>query len=358
VPKESTQTPTSHQYNVRGNALHVARTFRTYNPEERRAFKKKINDLDSDELLSSEVATQARNVIERNQPQLDKDYFTLLQQLCDGEISLGTFTQKWLEVKPPAEKQAPAEVVERKPDRVILPKHYVEALNGVPLEMVLVPAGKFMMGGDKFDDEKPIHEVSVPSFYIGKFQITQKQWQAVMGTTIQQQRDKASKAWPLRGEGADYPMYYVSWHEAQAFCEKLRTLSGKAYRLPSEAEWEYACRAGTTGDYAGKLEEMGWYGNNSGRTVIDALAIWREVNQEWTKYDERLTQNGNKTHLVGQKQPNDFGLFDMHGNVWEWCEDVWHGNYDKAPTNGSAWTDGGNSDSRVVRGGAWSYYVN
>jgi formylglycine-generating enzyme required for sulfatase activity len=100
---------------------------------------------------------------------------------------------------------------------------------------------------------------------------------------------------------------------------------GKAYRLPSEAEWEYACRAGMTADYAGDLDVMAWYSKNS----------------------------DNKTRQVGQKQPNAFGLYDMHGNVWEWCEDIWHGNYHGAPTDGSAWLSGGNSSLRVVRGGSW-----
>jgi formylglycine-generating enzyme required for sulfatase activity len=105
-------------------------------------------------------------------------------------------------------------------------------------------------------------------------------------------------------------------------------MTGKAYRLPSEAEWEYGCRAGTTGDYAGDLDAMAWYFKNS----------------------------GSKTHPVGQKQPNAFGLYDMHGNVWEWCEDVWHGNYKDAPTDGSAWLSGTDSSDRVVRGGLWGSY--
>ncbi len=102
-------------------------------------------------------------------------------------------------------------------------------------------------------------------------------------------------------------------------------MTRKAYRLPSEAEWEFSCRAGTTGDYAGELNKMAWYGGNA----------------------------ESKTHPVGQKDANAFGLHDMHGNVWEWCEDVWHGNYDKAPDDGSAWTQGGNQGRRVVRGGSW-----
>ena len=168
------------------------------------------------------------------------------------------------------------------------------------------------MGSNDYNSEKP-HEVSVPSFYIGKFQITQKQWQAVMGNN------------PSHFKGDDLPVERVSWHDAQAFCEKLRAMTSKAFRLPSEAEWEYACRAGTTGDYAGELDEMAWYCKNSDR----------------------------KTHPVGQKKPNAFGLCDMLGNVWEWCEDVSHDDYNGAPNDGSAWMDGGYQNSRVLRGGSW-----
>ena len=198
------------------------------------------------------------------------------------------------------------------PEPVSLLKPYIENLNGMPLELIHIPAGKFTMGSDEDDDERPPHEVSVSGFYIGKFQITQKQWQAVMGKN------------PSEFEGDDLPVERVSWHDTQAFCEKLRAMTGKAFRLPSEAEWEYACRAGTTGDYAGNLDEMAWYDENS----------------------------NDKTHPVGQKKHNAFGLYDMHGNVWEWCEDVRHENYNDAPKDGSAWTDGGNQECRVLRGGS------
>ena len=114
------------------------------------------------------------------------------------------------------------------------------------------------------------------------------------------------------------------WNDVQEFSKKLQQITRKAYRLPSEAEWEYACRAGTKGDYAGDLEKMAWYYDNS----------------------------GGQTHPVGQKEPNAFGLYDMYGNVWEWCEDVWHDNYKDAPVDGTAWTDGGNQNVRVVRGGS------
>ncbi|MBL8208195.1 MAG: SUMF1/EgtB/PvdO family nonheme iron enzyme [Blastocatellia bacterium] len=199
-------------------------------------------------------------------------------------------------------------------EKLDFPKPYIENLNGVPLEMILVSAGKFTMGSDNYIDEKPLHDVRVQSFYMGRFQITQAQWKAVMGEKVKP-----------RFYGNNLPMESVSLSDAKSFCKKLRAMTGKAFRLPSEAEWEYTCRAGTTGDYAGNLDEMAWYSKNS----------------------------DGKTHPVGQKNPNAFGLYDMHGNVWEWCEDVWNKNYNEAPQDGSAWADGFSQVRRVLRGGSW-----
>ena len=201
------------------------------------------------------------------------------------------------------------------PIPALVNQNFTDDLNGVKLEMVYVPKGKFTMGSNVDDSEKPPHEVTVPAFYMGKFQIIQAQWKAVMG-------DKLKPSF----NGDDLPMESVSWEDAKEFCKKLAQMTNKAYRLPSEAEWEYACRAGTTSDYAGELNDMAWYSENADQ----------------------------KTHPVGQKKPNAFGLYDMHGNVWEWCEDVWHDNYKKAPTDGSAWLSGGDSSLRVFRGGSWN----
>lgn len=197
---------------------------------------------------------------------------------------------------------------------------FVENLNGVKLEMIRVPAGSFMMGdGSGYFSNQSQHQVTVPSFYMGKYEVTQPQWRAVMGNN------------PSYFKSDDLPVEQVSWNDAKAFCEKLSQMTGRTYRLPSEAEWEYACRAKTTGDYAGDLNSMAWHQGNS----------------------------GGKTHAVGQKQPNTFGIFDMHGNVLEWCEDSWHDDFNGAPTDGSAWLTwtwlcAGNSCHRVLRGGSWS----
>ncbi len=187
-------------------------------------------------------------------------------------------------------------------------------------EMVVIPAGSFDMGSNYNTDERPVHRVNVTSFLIGKTEVTQGQWRAVMGSN------------PSRFSqcGDDCPVEQVSWNEAQEFAQRLSQKTGKQYRLPSEAEWEYAARAGSTttwsfGDNESQLGEYAWFVSN----------------------------NQNRTQRVAQKRPNAFGLFDMYGNVEEWTQDCWHGNYNGAPTDGSAWTTGCSRSSRVLRGGSW-----
>lgn len=190
--------------------------------------------------------------------------------------------------------------------------------NSLGMELVLIPSGSFCMGSSNHgSDEKPVHEVTIKEgFYIGRYEVTQDLWQQVMGNNRS------------FFKGAKLPVEQIAWDEAQSFINKLNERGdGFIYRLPSEAEWEYACRAGTTGDYAGDLNDMAWYLDNS--------------------------EKG--THPVGLKKPNAFGLYDMHGNVWEWCQDTYHQNYKGAPTDGSAWVGGGEPNSRVLRGGSWLY---
>lgn len=196
---------------------------------------------------------------------------------------------------------------------------YSEGLGGgVKLEMVVIPPGQFMMGsadGQGESDEHPQHQVQINyRFHMGKFEVTQAQWRAIMETKPSNFRD------------CDQCPVVASWNDAKEFCSRLtRALfiwTGLVYRLPSEAEWEYACRAGTTGDYAGDLGSLAWWG------PLEGLP-----------------------HAVGTKQPNGFGLYDMHGNVWEWCEDWYHPDYDGAPADGSAWLTGGEK-GRVFRGGS------
>jgi formylglycine-generating enzyme required for sulfatase activity len=191
--------------------------------------------------------------------------------------------------------------------------------NSIGMKFVLIPAGEFMMGSNEYDSEKPVHNVTISKpFYLGVYPVTQREWKAVIGDN------------PSGFKGDDLPVENISWHDAQEFINKLNEKEEiSKYRLPSEAEWEYAARAGTTtrysfGDDESKIGEYAWYWENS----------------------------GNKTHPVGQKQSNPWGLYDMHGNVWEWVQDKYHNGYDGAPIDGSAWEDGGGAD-RVFRGGGW-----
>jgi len=206
--------------------------------------------------------------------------------------------------------------------------------NSIGMEFVLIPAGTFTMGSPDSDpnadsDEKPPHQVTISEpFYMGKYEVTQAQWQAVMGTTLQEQRDKANKDWSLQGVGAKHPMYYVSWDEVQDFIKKLNAIGDRvSCRLPTEAQWEYAARAGeqhvySFGNDAAKLGEYAWYSGNAGGT----------------------------THPVGQELPNAWGLYDMHGNVWEWVQD-WYGPYEAKSVADPSGPDAG--AIRVVRGGGW-----
>jgi formylglycine-generating enzyme required for sulfatase activity len=198
------------------------------------------------------------------------------------------------------------------------------------IEMALMPAGTFMMGspdGVGSNDEHPQHRVTVQSFYMGKYEVTQAQYRAVMGTN------------PSKFKGDDLPVENVSWNDAKEFCRKLSQITGREYRLPSEAEWECACRAGTTTEFA----------------------FGRSLSSEQANFDDNFGYGGapngifrQKTTPVGSFQPNAFGLYDMHGNVWEWCEDWYHESYNGAPLDGSAWLSGGEQKYRVLRGGAWT----
>ncbi|MFM6631639.1 MAG: SUMF1/EgtB/PvdO family nonheme iron enzyme, partial [Microcystis panniformis] len=225
---------------------------------------------------------------------------------------------------PPSPPPAPAAV--KKP---VSPTPFTEKISkAVTLEMVSLPAGEFLMGSPDSDpnaasDEKPQHQVKVNSFAIGKYPVTQAQYQAVMGINPSEFKNNPQN-----------PVEQVSWNDALAFCKKLSQITGKTYRLPTEAEWEYACRAGTTtrfyfGDDANQSGDYAWYKGNSQKT----------------------------THPVGQKKPNAWGLHDMIGNVWEWCEDNWHNTYENAPRDGSTWLIKDNH-SQIVRGGSWSYDPN
>jgi formylglycine-generating enzyme required for sulfatase activity len=195
--------------------------------------------------------------------------------------------------------------------------------DGCP-EMVAIPVGEFTMGSNVSDAEKPPHKVTFQtSFAVGKYEVTFDDWDACFAAKGCSHNPEA------RGARGRLPVVNVSWNDAKEYTSWLSRKTGKNYRLLSEAEWEYAARANTLtrfsfGDGEAQLSSYAWYSTNSGA----------------------------RTHPVGAKLPNAFGLYDMHGNVWEWCEDAWHPNYIGAPVDGSVWSNGGMA-SRVLRGGSW-----
>jgi formylglycine-generating enzyme required for sulfatase activity len=215
---------------------------------------------------------------------------------------------------------------------------------GLDLEMVVIPGGKFLMGSpedelDSYSDEQPQHEVIVPEFWMGKYPITQWQWHFVAG--LPQVNRKIDRD-PANFKEDRRPIEQVSWWDAVEFCDRLSKLTGRIYRLPSEAEWEYACRAGTTDPF------------HFGET-IDALVANYAARKIYGK--GRAGEYREQTNIVDSFEvANAFGLFDMHGNVWEWCADHWHDNYEGAPINGSAWLTDNENASRVRRGGSWIYH--
>jgi formylglycine-generating enzyme required for sulfatase activity len=234
---------------------------------------------------------------------------------------------------------------------------YVETLaEGVALELVKIPRGQFFMGAPKDELEsssleRPQHRVTLSEFYMGKFPVTQLQWRFVTGLP---QIDRSIDPDPSRFKGSDRPVENVSWLDATEFCARLSERTQRLYRLPSEAEWEYACRAGTTTPF------------HFGETIDAEVANYRAQNRETggTKYSGKygrgqLGEYREQTTPVGSlRSANQFGLFDMHGNVWEWCEDHWHDSYQGAPIDGSEWIDPEAKEDalRVLRGGSWFFY--
>jgi formylglycine-generating enzyme required for sulfatase activity len=239
------------------------------------------------------------------------------------------------------------QTVELKPDGTVKAQrkgqaqYFSEDLdNGVSLDMVSIPAGTFLMGSPdsekgRYPDESPQRQVSVPSFFMSKYEITQAQWRAVASLPKSQLELKPE---PGEFKGDNYPVNFVSWNDAVEFCARLSKAKGKTYRLPTEAEWEYACRAGTTTPFA------------FGMTITQNI-----VNQHGeTSYTKGMDDPGVGIVPVGQKGfANGFGLFDMHGNLQEWCLDMRHQNYNNAPSDSREWIVGGEAQFRILRGGGW-----
>jgi len=234
----------------------------------------------------------------------------MIIHLTDGdpvEIELRDIDQITFEVEP-AEEPEPGE------ERVF------ELIEGVDIVMCWIPAGSFMMGRqdgeqDSDDDEDPRHRVTFSQgFWMGKYELTQAQWEAVMGSN------------PSYYRGASLPVEQVSWNDIQTFEERVN-----GFRLPSESEWEYACRAGTSTRF--------YWGDDPDYSEIG-------------RYAQYIGNSSTRTHPVGEKTANAWGLHDISGNVWEWCEDLYHDSYNGAPDDSSPWVAGG-GQYRVLRGGSW-----
>lgn len=234
----------------------------------------------------------------------------------------------------------PKYVVQRQKRRT---QYFTEDLgNGIELDMIQVPGGQFQMGSPEDEpgrssDERPQHLVTVSTFFMGRYPITQAQWKAV--SSFPRSNRKLNPD-PSYFKGDRHPVECVNWYHAVEFCDHLSQHTKRLYRLPTEAEWEYACCAGSMTPF------------HFGKTITAEVANYdaRKVYGEGVQGECR----GKTTPVDYFGTANDFGLSGMHGNVWEWCQDHWHDNYKGAPANGSAWLTDNENTNRVSRGGAWS----
>jgi formylglycine-generating enzyme required for sulfatase activity/tRNA A-37 threonylcarbamoyl transferase component Bud32 len=258
----------------------------------------------------------------QNRPQSITEWFTFLG-IQSQNNHLKTFTFEVVTTN------AKGSIINRRNHSA---NYFVEDLgNGVKLEMVEIPAGTFYMGSPENEEgrlnhEIPQHLVTVPGFFIGKYPLTQAQYQAIIGKN------------PARFKGANRPVEKVSWNDAARFCQKLSQKTGKNYKLPSEAQWEYACRAGTTTPF--------YFGESITPYLVNYDGNYAYAAAPKGQYRKQTTD-------VGTFPPNAFGLYDMQGNVWEWCEDDWQKNYIDAPINGNALID--QSICKLMRGGSWDH---
>jgi formylglycine-generating enzyme required for sulfatase activity len=233
-------------------------------------------------------------------------------------------------------------------------QYFTEPLDTeIGLEMILVMGGSFNMGSpkdelDQLESETPQPLVTVPTFFMGRYPITQAQWKSVVDWRTKFNVNLEPNPSHFNSN-PNHPVETVSWIEAEEFCNRLAQKTGRSYRLPTEAEWEYACRAGTTTPF------------HFGETISTDLANYRGTDLEIDRktYSGSYGRGPKGTYIetttpVGSVgYPNAFGLWDMHGNAWEWCQDNWHSNYKGAPIDGSAWLTGNENDTHVVRGGSW-----
>ncbi|MCI5146596.1 MAG: formylglycine-generating enzyme family protein, partial [Candidatus Electrothrix sp. AR3] len=342
VQEEGAQEPMKWDLHAKGKII-ISRSGKESREEQIRKAKKKLFELGAQELLSENIVFAAVNVLSIPKQKMtakDQKCSLLVEQLVHAKINPPVFIEQWMRTcfahthkitepektkvshqakqvhnDPPRATRAPVASAPQQGD-IIKDK-------ATGMELVYIPAGCFMMGSSPDDEghqknEGPVHEVCLNAFWMGKYQVTQGQWQKIMG----QNPAKFQK-------GDKYPVEQVSWDDVQSFLKKLNKKSGKGYRLPTESEWEYACRANGSSKYSGgdDLDALGWYYKNSGHS----------------------------THPVGKKKANAFGLHDMSGNVWEWCHD-WYGAdyYASSPKDNPTGPNSGTD--RVLRGGYYFGY--
>ncbi|MFM9100275.1 MAG: formylglycine-generating enzyme family protein, partial [Cyanobium sp.] len=229
----------------------------------------------------------------------------------------------------------------KKEEPITVPGYREELSDGLALTMIQIPAGSFEMGSPaneagRLDKESPQHSVRLSGFYLGQTPVTQAQWRVVAGWP---KLELDLNPDPAMFKGANHPVERVSWYEALEYCQRLSQRTCRRYSLPSEAQWEYACRAGTTTPFA------------FGESITPELANYNATN---TYANGPKGEYRQQTTPVASFPANAWGLQDMHGNVYEWCLDHWHGSYADAPLHGTAWVSGGDQDRRrLLRGGSW-----
>ena len=337
---------------------------------------RRLITLDTDEALTNLFRIQEK----KKQPQSPPPSTEKLEE----RVSELKSVSQDRELTSSAQKEFSFEIIKVKSDGKVYnretktARYFTEYLgNGVTLDMIYIPGGTFMMGtgdeeierltekfGDYFKRESPQHQVTIQPFLMSKYPITQRQWQAIAARTdlkVKEDLDPEPSSFkdnpqsfsfpstrgnldlPAYGQNPTYldrPVEQINWDQAKEFSDRLSKLTRKEYRLPSEAEWEYACRANTKTPFY------------FGETITSDLANYRGTR---IYADEPEGVYRKETTPVGMFPPNAFGLYDLHGNVWEWCADTWHDNYQGAPTDGSAWVHGENENDYLLRGGSWNY---
>ena len=295
-----------------------------------------LDERDQRELkaLQQELGLMDENALEIQQriaPVISKPVVEVVEPVKSSTPAVSVFTFEIITV------DSSGQEIDRRPGRA---EYFTEEF--INLEMVSVPGGSFLMGAaggelEARDSEQPQHRVTIEPFFMGKFPVTQAQWTAI--AKLPKVNCDLNPV-PSHFEGKNYPVERVSWDDAIEFCDRLSQKTGKQYRLPSEAEWEYACRAGTTTPF------------HFGDTITPELVNY-DGNDTYANAPQGTYRA--QTTDVGSFPPNAFGLFDMHGNVWEWCADHWHDNYTNAPADGDVWKVKSDRENnlRVLRGGSW-----